>query len=44
MFSTHPYVAQQLVRDRQERMRRITQRTHLRHEPRRVRRWHHIKT
>jgi hypothetical protein len=38
MWSTHPYIAQQLVRDRQERLRRISQSTHLRREARRIRR------
>ena len=44
MWSTHPYVAQQLIRDRQDRLRQISQRTHLRHEARRIRRQQHIKT
>ena len=35
-FPTHPYIAQQLIRDRQERLRHISQRTHLRHEARRI--------
>ena len=44
MWSTHPYVAQQLVRDRQERLRRISQDTRLRREARRIRRQQHIQT
>jgi hypothetical protein len=44
MWSTHPYVAQQLIRDRQDRLRQISQRTHLRHEARRIRRRQHIET
>ena len=44
MWSTHPYVAQQLIRDRQDRMRQMSQRTHLRHEARRIRRRQHNKT
>jgi len=44
MWSTHPYVAQQLIRDRQDRVRQINQRTRLRHEARLVRRRQHIKT
>jgi hypothetical protein len=44
MFSNHPYVSQQLVRDRQERFRRISQNTHLRHEPRRSWRRQHTQT
>jgi hypothetical protein len=43
MWSSHPYVAQQLIKDRQERLRRISQHTRLRHEARRIRR-QHIKT
>jgi hypothetical protein len=38
MFSNHPYIAQQLVRDRQERLRQLSQQTHLRREARRIRR------
>ena len=41
---TNPYVAQQLIRDRQERLRQISQHTHLRREARRVRRQHRHKT
>ena len=44
MWSTHPYIAQQLIRDRQERLRQISQQTHLRQEARRIRRQHNIKT
>ena len=44
MFTTHPYVAQQLVRDRQERLRQVSQNTHLRHEARRNRRQLRHKT
>jgi hypothetical protein len=44
MFSTHPYVALQLVRDRQERLRQISQQSHLRREARRVRRQQRLKT
>ena len=44
MWSTHPYIAQQLIRDRQDRLRQISQRTHLRQEARRIRRRQHIKT
>lgn len=44
MWSTHPYVAQQLIRDRQDRLRQISQQTHLRREARRIRRQQHIKT
>jgi hypothetical protein len=44
MFSTHPYIAEQLIRDRQERLRQISQRTHLRQEARRARREHRLKT
>ena len=44
MLSNHPYVAQQLIRDRQERLRQISQSTHLRREARRIRRQQHIKT
>ena len=36
MLSTHPYVAEQLIRDRQERLRQISQQTHLRQEARRI--------
>lgn len=38
MLSHHPYIAQQLIRDRQERLRRISQNTHLRREAKRTRR------
>jgi hypothetical protein len=44
MWSTHPYIAQQLIRDRQERLRRISQQTHLRQEARRIRRQQKTKT
>ena len=44
MFTTHPYIAEQLVRDRQERLRRISQSTRLRHEPRRNWRRQHTQT
>jgi hypothetical protein len=44
MWSTHPFIAQQLIRDRQDRLRQISQQTHLRHEARRIRRRQHIKT
>jgi hypothetical protein len=44
MYSTHPYIAEQLIRDRQERLRQISQRTHLRKEARRVRREQRLKT
>jgi hypothetical protein len=44
MWSTHPFIAQQLIRDRQDRLRQISQRTHLRREARRIRRRQHIKT
>jgi hypothetical protein len=44
MWSTDPYVVQQLVRDRQERLRQISQSTHLRREARRIRRQQHIQT
>lgn len=44
VFTSHPYFAQQLIRDRQERLRQISQHTHLRHEARRIRRQHHHKT
>jgi hypothetical protein len=44
MWSTHPYIAQQLIRDRQERLRQVSQQTHLRHEARRIRRQQRLKT
>ena len=44
MYSTHPFIAEQLVRDRQEQLRQISQRTHLRQEARRVRRQQRLKT
>jgi hypothetical protein len=44
VFTSHPYIAQQLIRDRQERLRQISQHTHLRHEARRIRRQHRHKT
>ncbi|MGZ4679752.1 MAG: hypothetical protein ACXVIH_07205 [Ilumatobacteraceae bacterium] len=44
MLSNHPYVAQQLIRDRQERLRRISQNTHLRREARRIERHQHLQT
>jgi hypothetical protein len=44
VFTSHPYIAQQLIRDRQERLRQISQRTHLRHEARRIKRQHRHKT
>jgi len=44
MFSTHPYLAEQLIRDRQEQLRQISQRTHLRQEARRIRRHQRLKT
>ncbi len=44
MWSSHPYVAQQLVRDRQERLRRISQDSRLRREAKRNRRRQHIQT
>lgn len=43
MLSSHPYIAQQLIRDRQERLRQISQRSHLRHEIRRIRRHPNIR-
>ncbi len=44
MFTTNTYVAEQLMRDRQERLRRVSQHTHLRNEPRRKRRHQREKT
>jgi hypothetical protein len=44
MFSNHPYVAQHLTRDRQDRLRQISQRTRLLHGVRRSGRQQHIKT
>ncbi len=44
MFTNHPYVAQQLINDRQDRLRQISQRTRLLHDAKRSRRQHHIKT
>ncbi|MEA3185363.1 MAG: hypothetical protein QOC57_2371 [Ilumatobacteraceae bacterium] len=44
MWSSHPYIAEQLVRDRQERLRQISQSTHLRREARRIRRQQNIQT
>jgi hypothetical protein len=44
MWLTNPYIAQQLVRDRQERLRQICQDTHLRREARRIRRQQHEQT
>ncbi len=44
MWASNPYLATQLVRDRQERMRQISQQTHLRREVRRMRRQHRVKT
>jgi hypothetical protein len=44
MWSTHPFIAEQLIRDRQDRLRQISQHTHLRREARRIRRRQHIKT
>jgi hypothetical protein len=42
MFTAHPYITEQLIRDRQERLRQIAQRTHLRKQLRRERRAPHI--
>ena len=44
MFTTNTYVAEQLMRDRQERLRQVSQHTHLRHEARRMRRQLRHKT
>jgi hypothetical protein len=44
MWATNPYIAEQLIRDRQERLRQISLQTHLRHDARRIRRQQHIKT
>jgi hypothetical protein len=44
MFSTHPSIALQLIRDHQERLRQISQHTHECREARRIRREQHIKT
>jgi hypothetical protein len=44
MFTTNTYVAEQLMRDRQERLRQVSQNTRLRYEPRRNRRTKHHKT
>ena len=44
MWTSNPSLAGQLIRDRQERLRQISQQTHLRHEARRIRRQQHIKT
>lgn len=44
MWSNHPYVAQHLVNDRQDRLRQVSQRTRLLHDVKRSRRRLHIKT
>jgi hypothetical protein len=44
MWTTNTYVAEQLMRDRQERLRQLSQHTHLRNEPRRNRRHQRHKT
>ena len=44
MYFTHPFIAEQLIRDRQERLRQISQQTHLRQEARRIRREQRLKT
>ncbi len=44
MWAANPYLATQLIRDRQERLRKISQQTHLRQEARRRRRQQRIKT
>ena len=44
MWATNPYLAEQLIRDRQERLRQISQQTHLRHQARRARRQQQTKT
>ena len=44
MWTSNPYLATQLIHDRQERLRQISQHTHLRHEARRLRRQHQLKT
>lgn len=44
MWTSHPYIAEQLVRDRHERLRQISQDSHLRREARRIRRQQHIQT
>lgn len=44
MWSNHPYVAQQLINDRQDRLRQLSQRTRLLHDVRRSRRHQPVKT
>ena len=44
MFTGNPYLATQLIRDRQERLRKVSQQTHLRREARRIRRRQQTKT
>ena len=44
MYTTNTYIAEQLMRDRQERLRQVSQHTHLRHEHRRKRRHLRQKT
>ena len=44
MWSNHPYVAQYLRNDRQDRLRQVSQRTRLLHDVDRIRRHQHIKT
>ena len=44
MWSNHPYVAQHLRQDRQDRLRQVSQRTRLLHDVKRSRRRHYVKT
>ncbi len=44
MWTNHPYVALQLINDRQDRLRQVSQRTRLLRDVKRSRRQHHIKT
>ena len=44
MWSNHPYVAQHLSNDRQDRLRQVSQRSRLLHDVKRSRRQQHIKT
>jgi len=44
MFFNHPYAAHHLSNERQDRLRRVSQRTRLLHDVQRDKRRQHIKT
>jgi hypothetical protein len=44
MWSNHPYVAQHLANDRNDRLRQVSQRSRLLHDVKRSGRRQHIKT